>query len=61
MTCPSCGEDTIVVDSRPNEDSTYRRRECVSCFHRFSTIEIDADLYRKLVEMKGEQNDSKNH
>lgn len=48
MTCPICGEKTIVTNSRPHEDSKYRRRECVSCGERFSTIEIDADYYSKL-------------
>lgn len=45
MTCVVCGEKTRVVDSRSHEDSKYRRRECVECGHRFSTVEIDADYY----------------
>lgn len=45
MTCVICGEKTRVVDSRSQEDSKYRRRECVECGHRFSTVEIDADYY----------------
>ena len=48
MNCPNCGGHTNVVDSRPNEDSTRRRRECEVCKHRFSTVEIDADYYEKL-------------
>lgn len=48
MNCPHCGGETHVVDSRPNEDSTRRRRECVECKHRFSTVEIDADYYETL-------------
>ena len=48
MTCPNCGGETHVVDSRTNEDSTRRRRECVECKSRFSTVEIDADYYATL-------------
>lgn len=49
MTCPHCGGDTKVIDSRPNEDSVQRRRECLSCKQRFSTTEIDLQLYTKLA------------
>ena len=48
MNCPKCYGETHVVDSRPNEDSVRRRRECVECKHRFSTVEIDADYYEAL-------------
>ena len=47
MTCPVCGGKTTVVDSRPSEDSVWRRRECQECSYRFNTIEIDMDLYKK--------------
>ena len=49
MTCPKCNEKTKVIDSIPNDDSTERRRECVACGYRFSTVEIDKDLYERLV------------
>src|SRR6186997_1207999 len=42
MRCPKCGSlDTQVKDSRPTEDSAAirRRRVCVSCGQRFTTIE----------------------
>jgi transcriptional repressor NrdR len=42
MRCPFCGnEDTQVKDSRPTEDSAAirRRRFCVACSQRFTTIE----------------------
>ena len=42
MRCPFCGhEDTQVKDSRPNEDgsSIRRRRQCVGCNQRFTTVE----------------------
>jgi len=52
MNCPICGGQTCVVDSRPNEDSTRRRRECAECKHRFSTVEIDVDYYARLTDKK---------
>lgn len=41
MKCPYCGaEDTKVVDSRPTEDdSIRRRRQCPKCGKRFTTYE----------------------
>jgi transcriptional repressor NrdR len=42
MRCPKCNfHDSKVVDSRPgkNEASIRRRRECLKCGHRFSTVE----------------------
>lgn len=43
MRCPKCGfDDSKVLDSRPVEEnnSIRRRRECLSCQHRFTTYEI---------------------
>lgn len=42
MKCPICGfEKTQVVDSRPTENASIRRRrECLSCKHRFTTYEF---------------------
>ena len=37
--CPFCSGDTKVVDKRDAEDSTRRRRECISCGKRFTTYE----------------------
>ena len=40
MRCPFCGaSDSRVTDSRATEDGIRRRRHCVSCGERFSTIE----------------------
>ncbi len=42
MRCPFCGsEDTRVVDSRLAEDgdAVRRRRECIACNERFTTLE----------------------
>ncbi|MCI2241957.1 transcriptional regulator NrdR [Adlercreutzia faecimuris] len=42
MLCPACGHpESKVVDSRPADDGAAirRRRECLSCGHRFTTYE----------------------
>ena len=42
MRCPFCGhEDTQVKDSRPADDGSAirRRRSCISCGQRFTTVE----------------------
>ena len=40
MNCPFCGTDnTKVTDSRPDQDGIRRRRECLACGRRFSTLE----------------------
>ncbi len=43
MKCPNCGyTESKVIDSRPTDEYTSirRRRECLSCQHRFTTYEI---------------------
>ena len=49
MTCPVCGEKTKVVDSRFECESVTRRRECLVCGYRFSTIELEKDLLGKII------------
>ena len=41
MRCPKCSSDDLkVLETRPGKvASTRRRRECLECGHRFSTIE----------------------
>lgn len=41
MKCPYCGaEDTKVIDSRPSDNNTIRRRrQCILCERRFTTYE----------------------
>ena len=40
MRCPECEHpDSKVVDSRPGDDAIRRRRECLSCWARFTTHE----------------------
>ncbi len=43
MRCPKCGcQDDKVIDSRASREGATirRRRECVSCGHRFTTYEV---------------------
>lgn len=42
MKCPNCGHlESKVIDSRPTENSSIRRRrECLECGYRFTTYEI---------------------
>ena len=47
MKCPYCScEESKVVDSRSTEDNiaTRRRRECLSCFKRYTTYEKVEDI-----------------
>lgn len=39
----------MVIDSRYTPTTVNRRRECLNCGARFSTLEIDADLYRSMT------------
>lgn len=52
MTCPICGGDTKITDSRGNVESVRRRRECIDCRHRFTTIEMEVDLQQNLEKAK---------
>lgn len=49
MLCPVCGGKTAVIDSRGQGDEVIRRRKCRECEHRFTTIEIDLDLYERIT------------
>ncbi len=49
MLCPVCGGKTAVIDSRGLEDEVTRRRECRECGHRFTTIEVDLDIYERIT------------
>ncbi len=40
MRCPFCGKDeNKVIDTRENEETIRRRRECLNCKRRFTTYE----------------------
>ena len=40
MLCTKCKGDTRVAESRPRNETTWRRRKCLSCGTQFRTIEI---------------------
>lgn len=41
MKCPFCGGESRVIESRPaaDEEAVRRRRECLACGRRFTTME----------------------
>ena len=41
IVCPVCGHPVSeVVDSRSNHKGVRRRRRCLACYERFSTLEM---------------------
>jgi transcriptional regulator NrdR family protein len=38
--CPKCDGKSSVIDSRPTSTNVRRRRECGTCFTRWSTHEV---------------------
>ncbi len=53
MRCPKCkSEDVYVVDSRSSRETTWRRRECSRCNHRFNTMEVDEALVKALERLR---------
>lgn len=56
MKCPVCGyPESRVVDSRPSNDfsNIRRRRECLSCKHRFTTYEIIDTVHPVVIKRDG--------
>ena len=50
MNCPKCKENNIhVIDSREVDNTVRRRRECLSCKHRWTTYEISEATYDKAI------------
>ena len=48
MNCPTCGGQTRVYDSTAQADNIKRRRKCLTCDYRFTTVEIDMDMYNTM-------------
>ena len=47
MFCPQCNSSQdSVIDTRPREHYVYRRRKCITCNHRFTTIEIKTNCIK---------------
>lgn len=61
--CPNCGEYNVkVIDCRETEDGTFRRRrECLDCGHRFTTFEVNKEIFkgRQNIDSLLEQLDAK--
>lgn len=55
MQCPICDHDTKVVDTRgaSSREEIRRRRECLKCKHRFTTLEEIALLDLVIVKRDG--------
>ena len=41
------------------DDAKRRRRECLSCGYRFITIEVDEDLYERMVKQNDQRRSEK--
>ncbi len=60
MQCPKCTSiDTKVLDTRTakNENSIRRRRECLNCDYRFTTIEEVLRVNLQVVKRDGRRED----
>ncbi|MBR9699703.1 transcriptional repressor NrdR [Candidatus Woesearchaeota archaeon] len=58
MQCPYCPHnETKVNDSRDNEDSVRRRRECLKCHKRFTTYERAEIMDLVVVKKDGRRED----
>ncbi|MBQ8398912.1 MAG: transcriptional repressor NrdR [Clostridia bacterium] len=57
MKCPNCGfTESKVIDSRPTENgSIRRRRECLSCKRRFTTYEFVETVPLTVVKKNGSE------
>lgn len=53
MKCPMCGSDTTAtLDSRSDNDSVVRRKKCLECNYRWTTIEIDREQWCSVLQIK---------
>ena len=57
MKCPGCGAlESKVIDSRPTENNSIRRRrECLSCKRRFTTYEIIDTMPLTVIKKDGSE------
>jgi len=56
MQCPKCKGKTHVLETRPQKGyrmhALKRRRECLSCGHRYNTVEMDGDVFDEWKAVK---------
>ena len=58
MKCPKCNAMGLsCADSRPYYETIRRRRRCLNCGYRFSTVEISIEDYHKLKENEADATD----
>lgn len=48
--CNKCHSETIVINSRDEDGYVRRRRKCVSCGHRYSTVEFLKEDFDKVMK-----------
>jgi len=49
MKCPHCSwGGSTVLEARQTQQYKRRRRECPSCEHRWTTVEVTAEEYTRL-------------
>lgn len=48
--CNKCHSETVVIDSRDEDGYVRRRRKCVSCGHRYSTVEFLKEDFDKVMK-----------
>jgi len=51
--CPACGGPSRVLATRRDADSQRRRRECVKCGKRWTTVEVGLDYLRRIDRKAG--------
>ena len=49
MKCINCNSKTTTLDTRQSPQGVHRRHKCLSCGHRFTTIEVTKEEYAKCV------------
>ena len=58
MRCPYCHfRDSRVTDSRANDDGIRRRRQCISCGERFTTVEAVQLTTVQIIKKDGRRED----
>lgn len=49
MKCPQCSwGSSTVLEARQTQQYKRRRRECLSCEHRWTTVEVTAEEHTRL-------------
>ncbi len=55
MTCPVCGEKTIVQNTAHDCECIYRRRKCIACGYLFTTTEQESNDTEILLRLRRKQ------